>query len=296
MLDKWIQRYILFLRAERSASVHTLRAYQFDLKNFLAFVNEKYPNAASFSKTTRLIVRDYLSELHQQGHERATLLRSIAILRAFFKYLVREDILPQTPFIGLPMPKREKRLPRFLSEEEMRRLLSFPYKARTKSGLRDMALLEFLYSSGLRISELCQLDVEDVDVWTGMVRVFGKGSRERLVPVGETAQKAIHAYIESRPKALRRGVALFLNPRGFRLSDRGARGIVAKWVHTAALRQKISPHSFRHSFATHLLNRGCDLRSVQEMLGHRNLSTTQNYTHVTTDHLKKVYDQAHPRA
>ncbi len=296
MLDQWIKRYLLFLRAERSASPHTLRAYQFDLTQFLAFVQKKYPQDPVFLKNARLIVRDYLSTLHEQNHERATLLRSIAVLRAFFKFLVREELMAQTPFVGLPMPKREKRLPRVLSEEEMRRLLSFPLKARTKTGLRDMALLELLYSSGLRISELCQLNVEDVDVWTGMVRVFGKGSREREVPVGETAQKAIRAYVESRPKALRRGVALFLNPRGFRLSDRGARGIVSKWVRTAALRHQISPHAFRHSFATHLLNRGCDLRSVQEMLGHRNLTTTQNYTHVTTEHLKKVYESAHPRA
>ena len=194
------------------------------------------------------------------------------------------------------MPKGEKRLPRFMSEPDMQRLLDIPRNSQGKQVLRDSALLEILYSSGVRIQELCQLNVEDMDLWSGMVRVFGKGSRERLVPLGQTAQKAVHRYIESRPISLRRASPLFLNYRSLRLTDRGARLIVNKWVEKAALHQKISPHSFRHSFATHLLDRGCDLRSVQEMLGHRNIVTTQIYTHVSPEHLKKVYQQAHPRA
>ena len=294
-MSQWIQRFLLYLRAERSASVHTLRAYKHDLAAFLEFVQRKY-SGTPFDKYQRLIIRDYLSELHQKGQRRATVLRSIAVLRAFFKYLQRSELVAQSPFVGLPMPKKEQRLPRFLSEGDMQRLLEIPRQSREKQSLRDGSLLELLYSSGLRIEELCQLNTEDIDFWGGMVRVFGKGGRERLVPLGQTAQKTLHSYVESRPAALRRNAPLFLNPRGLRLSSRGARFIVAKWVQQAALHQKVSPHAFRHSFATHLLDRGCDLRSVQEMLGHRNLSTTQIYTHVSTERLRKVYQDSHPRA
>ena len=311
----WGQRFLLYLRAERNASRHTLRAYKHDLDNFLRFLQRRYPRIAlepagrQAGAQYRLIVRDYLSELHQKGQRRATLLRAVAVLRAFFKFLLRSEVLAQFPFVGLPMPKGEKRLPRYLSEGDMQRLLELPRRSSKKQSLRDGALLELLYSSGLRIEELCQLNVEDIDFWGGRVRVFGKGGRERLVPLGQTAQKTARAYIESRsPHDRASGPSgrpadrpvhsgpLFLNPRGMRISDRGARFIVQKWVQRAALHQKISPHSFRHSFATHLLDRGCGLRSVQEMLGHRSIVTTQIYTHVTPEHLKKVYQQAHPRA
>lgn len=294
-MEKWTHQFLLYMRVERNASAHTLRAYQHDLNAFAAFLKTRYPSI-SLDRNTRLMVRDYLSELHQKKLQRASLLRAIAVLRAFFKYLVRQGIVPQTPFVGLPMPKREKRLPHWMSEEEVARLLELPRHSADRHALRDSALMELLYSSGLRIQELCQLNVEDLDLWTGMVRVFGKGARERLVPVGHLAQKTIHSYLERRPASLRRAAPLFLNHRGLRLSDRGARNIITKWVHQAALHQKISPHAFRHSFATHLLDRGCGLRSVQEMLGHRSLVTTQNYTHVSAERLRKVYEQAHPRA
>ncbi len=294
-MDHWVQRFLIYLRAERNCSEHTLRAYQHDLADYLFFLQQKYPGLTP-ERNHRLVIRDYLSELHGRKIQRATILRSIAVLRAFYKYLAREEVMTQTPFVSLPMPKRERKLPRFLEEAEMARLLELPMRAKHRYSLRDSALLELLYSSGLRLSELCQLNVEDLDIWGGLVRVFGKGSRERLVPVGQTALKMLHAYIESRPPEVRKSGALFLNHQGVRISDRGARGIVAKWVIQAAVRQNISPHSFRHSFATHLLNRGCDLRSVQELLGHRNLITTQTYTHVSAEHLKKVYQKAHPRA
>ncbi len=293
--DHQAQRFLLFLRAERNASRHTLRAYKHDLENFLAFLKKHHPGPLK-DRQHRLVIREYLSELHQKGQKRATLLRPVAVLRAFYKYLLRSEIVPQSPFVGLPMPKGEKRLPRYLSEADMQKLLEIPRHSSDKQALRDGALLELLYSSGLRVEELCQLNVDDIDFWGGMVRVFGKGGRERLVPLGETAQKAARAYLESRPAALRRAAPMFLNPSGMRLSDRGARSVVQKWVQQASLHQKISPHSFRHSFATHLLDRGCDLRTVQEMLGHKSIVTTQIYTHVTPEHLKKVYQQAHPRA
>jgi integrase/recombinase XerC len=290
-----VQRFLLYLRAERNVSPHTLRAYQHDLSTYVAFLDEKYPQLTLEMKH-RLVVRDFLASLHDKSVKRATLLRAIAVLRAFYKFLMQEGLSTQTPFAGLSMPKREKRLPRYLPEEDMKRLLELPHASQRPSDLRDGALMELLYSTGLRIQELCQLNSVDVDLWGGMVRVFGKGGRERMVPIGETAQKRIHAYLATRPAATHRTSPLFINPRGGRLSDRSARRLVSRWVQRAALRQHVSPHSFRHSFATHLLSRGCDLKSVQEMLGHRNLATTQVYTHVSADHLKKVYEKAHPRA
>ncbi len=293
-MDQLIQRFLLYLRAERNVSVHTLRAYRHDLTEFNAFLKTKYPRL-SMERHHRLVIRDYLSHLHERDLQRATILRAIAVLRAFYKFLVQEGVTSQTPFVGLPMPKREKRLPRYLAEEEMNRLLELVAQSDHKWAPRDAALLELLYSSGLRIQELCQLNAEDIDLWSGQVRVFGKGAKERMVPVGETALKRIHTYLAARPKGVR-GTPLFLNPHGARLSDRGARWVVSRWVRQAALQRNISPHTFRHSFATHLLSHGCDLLAVQEMLGHRNLVTTQTYTHVTAEHLKKVYQKAHPRA
>jgi tyrosine recombinase XerC len=294
-MEQLVQRFLLYLRAERNASPHTLRAYQHDLNEFLAFLKAKYPRLAP-SRNHRLVVRDYLSTLHEKQIQRATILRAIAVLRAFYKYLIEEGITLQTPFAGLPMPKREQRLPRFLSEEDMNHLLELPAHSRRKGAPRDAALLELLYSSGLRIHEACQLNAGDIDLWSGMIRVFGKGDKERMVPVGETALKRVHAYLEVRSPNGRRGAPLFMNARGGRLTERGARLVVARWVRQASLRQKVSPHSFRHSFATHLLNRGCDLRTVQEMLGHKNLVTTQTYTHVTAERLRDLYQKTHPRA
>jgi len=316
-VDKLVQRFILYLRAERNSSPHTIRAYQHDLKDFLAFLQAKYPRLSP-ERNHRLVIRDYLASLHEKDLRRATILRAIAVLRAFYKFLIQEGIIPQTPFVGLPMPKREKLLPKFLPEEDMKRLLDIPAQSKRKWARRDTALLELLYSSGLRIQELCQLNAQDIDQWSGLVRVFGKGGKERMVPVGETALKSIHAYLETPSPLMgegrdggvpptralphqgggrfNRSRPLFLNHRGGRLSDRGARLVVNRWVRQAALHQKVSPHSFRHSFATHLLNRGCDLRTVQEMLGHKNLVTTQAYTHVTAEHLRQVYQKAHPRA
>lgn len=294
-MEQLIQRFLLYLRAERNASSHTLRAYQHDLTAYNDFLTDKYPRLG-LERSHRLIIRDYLARLHEENAKRPTVLRAVAVLRAFYRFLAEEGLTGQSPFAGLPMPKREIRLPRYLPEEEMDRLLEVATRSRRPSSVRDAALLELLYSSGLRIQELCQLNAEDIDLWGGMVRVFGKGGKERMVPVGQKALKSIHTYLERRTPKGQRGVPLFLNPQGKRLSDRGARLIVSRWVRNASIQQKVSPHSFRHSFATHLLGRGCDLKAVQEMLGHRNLVTTQTYTHVTAEHLKKVYEKSHPRA
>jgi tyrosine recombinase XerC len=294
-VEQLAQRFLLYLRAECNSSPHTIRAYQHDLKEYIAFLEAKYPRLSP-ERNHRLVIRDYLSSLHEKAIQRATILRAIAVLRAFYKFLIQEEIIQKTPFVGLPMPKREKRLPTFLPEDDVRTLLAIPAQSKHKWALRDTALLELLYSSGLRIHELCQLNAQDIDLWGNLVRVFGKGGKERMVPVGDIALKHVHAYLETRPSKSLRAAPLFANPSGGRLSERGARLVVARWVRRSAIRQKVSPHSFRHSFATHLLNRGCDLRAVQEMLGHKNLVTTQTYTHVTAEHLRQVYQKAHPRA
>ena len=291
-LAPWAKSFLtLHLRAERNASAHTLRAYEKDLNGYLQFVQARYPGL-SLSRPHRLIVREYLVALHDRKLARASVLRAIAVLRSFYKFLAREEVVTQSPFVGLRMPKREKKLPRFLSESDMAVLLSQP----GEKNLRDSALMELLYSSGLRIQELCDLNVGDLDVWSGLVRVFGKGGRERLVPVGRTALSRLRAYMDARPAAAQKRGALFVNPRGGRLSTTSARAIVHRWTARAGLALNVTPHAFRHSFATHLLNRGCDLRAVQELLGHRSLATTQLYTHVSAEHLQKAYQKAHPRA
>ncbi len=293
---QFIQRFLLHIRAERNASPHTLRAYQHDLNGYVRFLSEKYPKL-SLERSHRLVVRDYLAHLHEKDHERATFLRAVAVLRAFYKFLLREELITETPFVALPMPKQERKLPGYLTEDEVRAVLEAPALAHDKEALRDTALLELLYGSGLRIQELCGLRVDDLDLWGGTVRVFGKGSRERLVPVGGVSLKALHAYLQSRKEtSSSRGAALFVNKTNRRISERGARNIVYKWATDVALRRKVRPHAFRHAFATHLLDRGCDLRTVQEMLGHKNLATTQTYTHISPEHLKKVYEKTFPRA
>ncbi len=292
---------MLFLKAERSASPHTLRAYQKDLKEFNGFLTRAgHAKDLSNFRQARLLVREFWIDCSKRRLSNATLLRRLATLRSFFRYLVTEDMLPTNPFKYLELPKKEKTLPRFLSEKEMERFLE-PFETWTEGlALRDRALIELLYSSGIRIQEAMSLNVEDMDLWNGMLRVLGKGNKERMVPIGETATRCVQRYLRERQKAQKperepRG-PIFLNARGTKLGARGARLILNRWVKRASLTRKVTPHMLRHTFATHLLNRGCDLRTVQEMLGHKSLSSTQVYTHTSVEHLKKVYDSAHPRA
>jgi integrase/recombinase XerC len=203
------------------------------------------------------------------------------------------DLFVKTnPIVSLSSPKQEKHLPRFLTEEQVKALIDAALPKDTR-GMRDRAILETFYSTGIRISELVGLDVDNIDFISGIVKVLGKGRKERIVPIGETALSAIRAYLASKEKET---AAIFLNKNGRRITDRGVRNIVDKYLRLASITQGVSPHTLRHSFATHLLNRGADLRSVQELLGHANLATTQIYTHITTERLKSVYDKAHPRA
>lgn len=290
-MKPWVQSFLTHVRASRNGSPHTLRAYQADLEGFLALTKASGPKSID-----RSLVRGYIAALQGDAKlKRSSVLRKISAVRSFTRWLRENGELDRDPFLQVPVPKREKRLPKFLTEAEVDELLKAGARAAQKLGPRDRALLELLYSCGLRRAELAGLNVGDVDFLSGFVRVFGKGSKERLVPAGTTALKALREYLGARASR-GGGQPLFLNHRGARLTHDGVALVVRRWSRDCGFSKKVTPHMFRHSFATHLLNGGCDLRSVQEMLGHKNLATTQVYTHLSLERLKKTYSQAHPDA
>ncbi|HOW87185.1 MAG TPA: tyrosine recombinase XerC [Candidatus Omnitrophota bacterium] len=291
--DKRVEEFLGFLATEKGASEHTTKNYGIDLREFIKFLEEKDLKDLSY-----LDIRSFLAFLKTRNYSKSSISRKLACLRSFFKYLVRENILAQNPAAGIATPKKEKRLPSFLNPEEVSKLLESPAKNNWEEK-RDKAILEMLYSSGLRVSELVGLNHDDLDFFGGLVRVRGKGKKERIVPVGQVALKGLRAYLDIKPpkeaaNAIKK--PLFISRIGSRLTDRSVRRMILKYVKRTGLGKEISPHTFRHSFATHMLDRGADLRSVQELLGHANLSTTQIYTHVTTQRLKDAYVAAHPRA
>jgi len=286
-MNRYLEKFIFYLDVERNYSSHTILNYRIDIEEFLRFINDK-----SLDQVDYYLLRKFLAHLRSKQHRPRTLSRKLSALRSFFRFLFRENLIKSNPADLLMSPKLDKTLPKFLSEEEMVRFIEAPPK-NTEMGRRDRAILETLYSTGIRVSELVCLNVNHVDLISNIAKVMGKGKKERIVPIGNKALEAIRDYLNCRKK---KENALFLNRSGTRLSDRSIRNIVNKYISQASIQNNISPHVLRHSFATHLLNRGADLRSVQELLGHANLSTTQIYTHVTTDRLKKVYDSAHPRA
>ena len=287
-MERYIEKFIRYLEIEKNYSPHTVLNYRLDLEDFKKFLGE----GINLEKIDYLLLRKYLALMKEKGLSSRSVNRRLSTLRSFFRFLTREGLLKTNPMLSLSSPKQEKRLPLFMTEEEVSRLIEATHP-KDEMGLRDKAILETFYSSGLRISELVGLDIEDIDFISGIVKVLGKGRKERITPIGDSALLAIRAYLEKRKKEQ---AALFLNKNKSRISTRGVRNIVSKYIHRAGIKQGVSAHTLRHSFATHLLNRGADLRSVQELLGHVNLSTTQIYTHLTTDRLKSVYDKAHPRA
>ncbi|MDD5432715.1 MAG: tyrosine recombinase XerC [Candidatus Omnitrophica bacterium] len=289
-MQKHIEKFIRYLEIEKNYSKHTILNYNLDLENFKLFVGD-----LELEKIDYLALRRYLAVLKEKKLSSRTVGRRLSSLRSFFKFLVREAYLKTNPILALSSPKLDKHLPSFMTEEEVKGLIesAFPKDEKDELSLRDRAILETFYSTGIRISELAGLNQQDVDFISGIVKVLGKGRKERIVPIGETAIITIRKYLEKRKKQTD---TLFLNKNGSRLTTRGLRDIVHKYILRAGIKQGVSPHTFRHSFATHLLNRGADLRTVQELLGHANLSTTQIYTHLTTERLKNVYDKAHPHA
>ncbi|MCM8763010.1 MAG: tyrosine recombinase XerC [Candidatus Omnitrophica bacterium] len=286
-MQRYIDKFLRYLEIEKNASLHTLLNYGLDLKDFQAFVGE-----IDIEKIDYLLLRKYLAHLKERNMRSKTVSRKLSCLRSFFRFLCREGYLKNNPVLTLMSPKKEKTLPVFLTEEEVIQLIESPPQD-TEQGLRDRAILETLYSTGMRVSELINLNASDIDFIGGVVKVMGKGKKERLLPIGDKATEAIRKYLDKRKKPAE---ALFLNKNYRRITDRGIRDILSRYIRNLSLKKGISPHKIRHSFATHLLNRGADLRSVQELLGHANISTTQIYTHLTTDRLKKIYDRAHPRA
>jgi tyrosine recombinase XerC len=286
-MQRYIKKFLRYLEIEKNYSSLTLLNYREDLEDFNNFLKD-----TPVEKVDYLSLRRYLAHLKERNLKPRSIARKLSCLRSFFKFLCRDGYLKNNPTLSLMSFKLDKHLPSFLTEEEMIKLLQAP-QVDDERGLRDQAILEMFYSTGMRISELVGLNVEDVDFISGVAKVRGKGKKERLLPVGEHALKAMRAYLDKRKK---QSPALFLNKNGSRLSARGTRNVVRKYIRLASLSGGISAHTLRHSFATHLLNRGADLRSVQELLGHANLSTTQIYTHLTTEKLKSIYQKAHPHA
>lgn len=295
------EKFLLHLKSQRNFSGHTIKAYQTDLREFLSYASSS--GVVSADKMDRMMVRGFMASLGEKKISRNTLLRKLSAVRSFFSYLVSIGEMRTDPFELVTMPKKEKRLPRFMTEGEVSKLseMNVPEEVGAKEpgylhAPRDYAIFELLYSSGLRRSEASGLNIGDLDFYSGFVRVFGKGAKERLVPVGDKALRALRSYLDTRPRPLSPGLPLFLNHRNERLTDAGIALIIKKMARRARFSRTLNAHAVRHSFATHLLDHGCDLKSVQEMLGHRNLGTTQIYTHVSLERLKAVYDKTHPRS
>ncbi len=287
MAHPHIDKFLSYLEVEKNYSSHTLLNYQTDLEHFIVFIGQ-----VPLGEVDYLLLRRYLGELRTKNYKPRTLARKISALRSFFRFLQRDQHIQNNPALLLMTPKLDKKLPNFLSEDEMVHFIESPSTDKV-IGKRDKAILETLYSTGIRVSELVGLNIDRVDLIGNVIKVLGKGKKERLVPIGDHALEAIQEYLNLRKHS---STALFLNKIGKRLSARSVCNIMVKYIRKTSMQKHVSPHVLRHSFATHLLNRGADLRSVQELLGHANLSTTQIYTHVTTERLKSVYDKAHPRA
>ena len=282
------------LERERNASPHTVRAYVDDLGQFIAHLRLELGREPRPRDVDVLLLRAFLARLHREGLKKSSAARKLASLRTFFRYLCREGILHANPARALVSPRLERRIPAHLDEADVARLLAVD--GDRDADVRARALLELLYATGIRCAELVGLDLPEADLEARFVRVLGKGQKERLVPFGAPAEKALRAYLPVRARCRPRTDALFVNARGGRLTDRSVRSIVQRRVMQAAVSQRISPHGLRHSFATHLLERGADLRSIQELLGHARLSTTQKYTHLDARHILEIYSKTHPRA
>jgi integrase/recombinase XerC len=295
-----MDQFILYLKEQRGYSDHTIRSYQSDLHQFADFLEAGDADGAPCASVDVRRIREYLGDLHGRN-QRSTIARKLSAIRSFFRFLERRNVGADNPAAEVASPKLEKPIPIYLPVDDVFRLLDRP-EGRSFLDLRNLAILEVLYSTGLRVSELVSLNVESVDGSERLVRVVGKGRKERIVPIGRRALCALGDYMDASRSLRRRTkkdsstAPLFINQRGGRLSARSMARILKRYARESGLPPEISPHSMRHTFATHMLDGGADLRSVQELLGHASLSTTQKYTHVSLDRLMEVYDKAHPRS
>lgn len=297
--DKFLKRFLTYLTVEKSSSLLTVNNYERDINCFSEFLEERFNGDFQWSQVGALDIRAYLSFLNKEEYARRTIARRISALRSFYKYMVRENILEYNPFAKVRTPKLEKKLPVFLEEFEINELLNLPEQEGL--GLRDQAILELLYATGCRVSELVGLTTVRLDLSNRYVLLLGKGNKERIVPLGNTCCNAVKKYYPVRSELMAKYNVpahdyVFINNRGGILTDRSVRRILDKYITQLAISKNVSPHTIRHTFATHLLDHGADLRAVQELLGHANLSTTQIYTHVTTERIASVYQKNHPRA
>jgi integrase/recombinase XerC len=307
----WIEQYLEYLRYQRNASPHTLRNYASDLHQFHYYLTH-FPGGEprpepELSQVDNLTIREFLGVLYQKRNRKSSAARKLAALRSFMKYLAGQGVIPMNPAKNVASPKQDKRLPEYLTLDSMTELLEAP-RSGSELDIRDQAILELLYATGIRVSELVGLDRDDLDIEGGFVRVLGKGRKERIVPFGRKAAEALQAYLQVRSNLCAKcsgagdtkldtaGDAIFLNHLGRRLTPRGVAVIVNRHVARLAQKLRVHPHTLRHTFATHMLNAGADLRAIQELLGHESLSTTQKYTHVSTEQLVRVYRACHPRA
>mgnify|MGYP006264954959 FL=1 len=296
-LQAYLVDFLRFLSLEKQASSLTVKSYREDISQAIRHLVQQYSGVLSIERISPRHLRAWMAWLQEQGYARSTMSRRLSAVRAWFRFMRRRGIIENNPADGLRGPRKERKLPKFLPQDEINGMLtSIP----DLSGLdtRDRALFETAYSAGVRVSELVGLNLADIDLKEGLAVVRGKGKRERLVLLGPPAVEALRLWFEERSRRLKpkTGEALFLNKNGTRLSDRSVRRLLHRRLSGAGLRQDMSPHSLRHSFATHMLDSGADIRSVQELLGHRSLSTTQIYTHLTTRKLTEEYRKAHPRA
>ena len=305
-MEQYIEQFLEHLRYERNVSAHTLRNYRIDLEQFLAHLagpeSNKKRATPSVEEIDHLTIREWLASLHSAQKSKSSIARKLAALRTFFQFLVREGLLELNPAKLVSTPRQEKKLPNHLSVEEAVRFIESP-DTQTDLGKRDRAMLELMYATGVRVAELTTMNLGDIDFRSQLIRVTGKRRKQRIVPFGDPAGEALRSYLKIREKFLcnapvsaRDEEALFLNYQGTRITTRSVGRMVDKYIRLCAGIHNISPHALRHSFATHLLDSGADLRDIQELLGHARLSTTQVYTHVSMEKLIEVYDKAHPKA
>jgi integrase/recombinase XerC len=286
-----VEQFLSYLANEKRSSHHTVEAYRVDLAQLQDFVQDRLGNKP-LVELKHADIRDYLGFLLRYGYERRSAARKLSAVKSFYKFLLREGKVSANPTREVKTPKIEKKLPGFLTQFQAAQAMKV--EGDNEAALRNRAIMELLYGSGLRVAELVGINREDIDWYNEVIRILGKGNKTRLAPLGRMARDALQAYLNPRKDPT--GPAVFLNLRGKRLTTRSVRNIVGRQLRSVAEVTRTNPHVLRHSFATHLLERGADLRAVQELLGHASLSTTQHYTHVTVDRLKRIYDKAHPRS